>query len=196
MPSFETEKAQMRQILSERRNEITPDSRHGHNLKNVFLKHFSLTEELVLAGFWPMATELDLVPLLSELDRQGVTCGLPVVEATATPLIFRKWRTGDELDKGPYGTSHPSDRQDVIEPDMLLIPLLGFDLDGARLGYGGGYYDRTIEAMRSHSKVCCVGVGFDGQQVGCIPTGPYDQKMDWIVTPTRVIQCADLNKSI
>lgn len=191
MPSFETEKVHLRQVLSKRRKEIVPDARHGHKLKDVFFKHFTLNEGLVLAGFWPMAQELDLVPLLSKLDQQGMTCALPVVEAPACPLVFRKWRRGDELDKGPYGTSHPFDTQGVVEPEMLIIPLLGFDLEGARLGYGGGYYDRTIEAIKSHSKVCCIGVGFDEQQVECIPTGPYDQKMDWIVTPTRVIQCAD-----
>jgi 5-formyltetrahydrofolate cyclo-ligase len=187
--SFETEKAKLRQILNLRRKEIPSNQDWGQSFKDIFLKQFTLCNGHTCAGYWPMSGELDVVPLLSHMAEEGVICGLPVVEAAASPLKFRRWRVGDSLCLGPYGTRHPQTNQELIEPKMLLVPLLGFDRTGGRLGFGGGYYDRTIASLRKDDEVCCIGVGFDEQQVDCIPMGPYDQRLDWIVTPSRTIQC-------
>ena len=101
----------------------------------------------IVSGFWPMAEELDIRPLMIELFEQGCQLALPVVVARKQPLIFRAWRPGDPLDAGVFGTLHPSPRCEVVEPDALIVPLLACDEEGWRLGYGGGFYDRTLAAL-------------------------------------------------
>lgn len=187
--SFENEKANLRKALKKRRNAIAFDENNGQKIKDRFLEHFKFSAAQSIAGYWPMAGELDVVVLLSCLHQLGMTCALPVVEAADSPLVFKQWQAGDKLQNGPHGTRHPEEAAPIIEPDILLVPLLGFDLKGARLGFGGGYYDRTIEAIRSRKKICCIGVAFDEQQCSAVPLGPHDERLDWIVTPTRAIQC-------
>ena len=129
----------------------------------------------VVSGFWPMAEELDIRPLMIELHNQGCQLALPVVVAKRQPLVFRAWRPGDPLEAGVFGTLHPSPRREVVEPDALIVPLLACDEEGWRLGYGGGFYDRTLEALRVKKIVTAVGVGFNAQLLPEVPHGPSDQ---------------------
>jgi len=139
----------------------------------------------VVSGFWPMAEELDIRPLLMELHGQGCQLALPVVVAKKQPLVFRAWRPGDPLEAGVFGTLHPSPRREVVEPDALIVPLLAVDEEGWRLGYGGGFYDRTLEALRGKKQITAVGVGFNAQLVPEVPHGPGDQRLDWLLTDKR-----------
>ena len=139
----------------------------------------------VVSGFWPMAEELDIRPLMIELHNQGCQLALPVVVAKRQPLVFRAWRPGDPLEAGVFGTLHPSPRREVVEPDALIVPLLACDEDGWRLGYGGGFYDRTLEALRAKKIVTAVGVGFNAQLLPEVPHGPSDQRLDWLLTDKR-----------
>ena len=139
----------------------------------------------VVWGFWPMAEELDIRPLMIELHNQGCQLALPVVVAKRQPLVFRAWRPGDPLEAGVFGTLHPSPKREVVEPDALIVPLLACDEDGWRLGYGGGFYDRTLEALRAKKIVTAVGVGFNAQLVPEVPHGPDDQRLDWLLTDKR-----------
>ena len=139
----------------------------------------------VVSGFWPMAEELDIRPLMIELFNQGCQLCLPVVVAKKQPLVFRAWRPGDPLEEGVFGTLHPSPRREVIEPDALIVPLLAVDEEGWRLGYGGGFYDRTLAALRAKKNVTAIGVGFNAQLVPEVPHGPDDQRLDWLLTDKR-----------
>jgi len=139
----------------------------------------------VVSGFWPMAEELDIRPLMIELHNQGCQLALPVVVAKRQPLIFRAWRPGDPLEAGVFGTLHPSPKREVVEPDALIVPLLACDEEGWRLGYGGGFYDRTLEALRAKKNVNAVGVGFNAQLLPEVPHGPSDQRLDWLLTDKR-----------
>jgi len=139
----------------------------------------------IVSGFWPMAEELDIRPLMIELHNQGCQIALPVVVAKRQPLVFRAWRPADPLEAGVFGTLHPSPKREVLEPDALIVPLLAVDDEGWRLGYGGGFYDRTLEALRAKKTVTAVGVGFDAQLVPDVPHGPTDQRLDWLLTDKR-----------
>lgn len=131
-----------------------------------------------LAGYWPMRDEADPRPAMSA--HRGPVC-LPVVTGPNRPLLFRLWR-GEPLQPGPWGTSHPSDSAPEIRPDLLIVPLAGFDLAGNRLGYGGGFYDRTLEMLREKGPVRAIGLAFACQELPNIPAEAFDQPLDLIVT--------------
>ncbi|MFZ5779720.1 MAG: 5-formyltetrahydrofolate cyclo-ligase [Pseudomonadota bacterium] len=138
-----------------------------------------------VSGFWPFKDEIDIRPLMMELFSAGCQLALPVVQGRDEPLLFRAWRPGDVLEQGVFGTLQPTACREAIEPDALIVPLLACDAEGWRLGYGGGFYDRTLSALRSCRPVTAVGVGFDGQLVDAVPHGPDDQRLDWLLTDRR-----------
>jgi 5-formyltetrahydrofolate cyclo-ligase len=140
----------------------------------------------VVSGFWPMKEELDIRPLMIELFNQGCQLCLPVVVAKRQPLVFRAWRPGDALEQGVFGTLHPSPRREELEPDALIVPLLACDGNGCRLGYGGGFYDRTLRGLRQRKSIVAMGVAFDAQLLEeDVPHGPDDERLDWLLTDKR-----------
>jgi len=139
----------------------------------------------VVSGFWPIKDELDIRPLLIELHNDGCQLALPTVVGKGQPLVFRAWRPGDALEAGVFGTLHPSAKREVVEPDALIVPLLACDEEGWRLGYGGGFYDRTLARLRRMKEIVAVGVAFDAQLVPEVPHGPEDQRLDWLLTDKR-----------
>jgi 5-formyltetrahydrofolate cyclo-ligase len=143
----------------------------------------------VLAGYWPMAGEADVRPLLTAWSAQGFTAALPLVAAKDAPLLFRRWHPGLELEAGPHKTWHPPASAGEVTPDALLIPLLAFDRTGGRLGYGGGYYDRTLEAFREAGRrMLAVGVAFAAQEINGLPVEPHDQPLDWVITEDAAVE--------
>lgn len=138
-----------------------------------------------VSGFWPIKDEIDIRPLMIEFHNQGCQLALPVVQGRGQPLLFRAWRPGDPLEPGVFGTLQPSARREAIEPDALIVPLLACDTDGWRLGYGGGFYDRTLGILRKRRPITAMGVGFDAQFVPEVPHGPDDQRLDWLLTDKR-----------
>lgn len=146
-----------------------------------------LAEGAVVAGYWPMADEIDPRPLMEALARLGCRLALPEVTARAQPLLFRAWSPGDPLEPGPHGTLHPLHGAPVVEPGALLVPMLAFDARGFRLGYGGGYYDRTLESLRSRAQVRAIGVAFAAQAVAAVPHDGRDQHLDAVVTEDGLI---------
>ncbi|MDA0655666.1 MAG: 5-formyltetrahydrofolate cyclo-ligase [Proteobacteria bacterium] len=135
-----------------------------------------------IAGYWPIADEMDVRPLLECLARLGRSLSLPCIAGPNDPLAFREWLPGDALAAGPFGTQQPAEDAAVVGPSVLLIPLLAFDAAGGRLGYGGGYYDRTLAALRKDGHIMAVGVAYAGQEIDCVPTESGDQFLDWIAT--------------
>jgi 5-formyltetrahydrofolate cyclo-ligase len=144
-----------------------------------------------VSAFWPMGDEIDVKPLLAALDRAGHAIGLPIAVARGAPLIFRRWRPGDPLLDGGFGTSIPGEDCAPVVPRILIVPLLAFDRAGFRLGYGGGYYDRTLAALRRAGPATAIGVAYAAQEVAAVPRGPLDQALDVIVTERETIDPVD-----
>jgi 5-formyltetrahydrofolate cyclo-ligase len=140
-----------------------------------------------IAGYWPLGHEIDIRPTLAAFKDAGAEVALPVVAGQGQVLIFRSYTPGDALDSGPFGTAHPSVRASVVAPTVLLLPLIAFDLTGQRLGYGAGYYDRTVAALRIERRILIVGVAYDEQEVAAVPVDGHDQSMDAVVTDRRTL---------
>lgn len=145
----------------------------------------------VLAGptgqfstYLPIGSELDPEPLRCALSDRGHATGLPVMIKLGQPLAFRQWQSGDALVKRKWGILEPIDTAPNLTPDVLLLPLLAFDSAGRRLGYGGGFYDRTLAKLRSRRPVLAIGLAFDQQEVDAVPRSAYDERLDMILTPT------------
>lgn len=137
---------------------------------------------LTIAGYHPKGDEADVLPALSSLAAAGHATALPVVTGRAWPLVFRLWRPGHPLVPGAFRIMEPMGDAPLVQPDIVLVPLLAFDQAGYRLGYGGGFYDRTLEVLRAEAPTLAVGIGYAGQGVDKLPIDAYDQKLDWIVT--------------
>lgn len=183
MSDAESDKAALRRVCADARREarLRLGSEAGERLAAAFPQTV-IPAGGVVAGFWPIGDEIDTLPLMTALEKAGHVLALPVVIARAQPLIFRRWRVGAPLEAGSHGTRQPQPGADPVEPDMILTPLLGFDGRGGRLGYGGGYYDRTLEGLRARRPVLAVGLAFAAQRVGRVPVEAGDQTLDWVVT--------------
>ena len=159
----------------------------GSRLAEHFLNEVAPATGAAVAGYWPMRHEVDPRPLMERLHALGHPCALPVTDGADRPLRFRQWTPETVLVPGAYGTSVPAPEVPQIEPQILLIPLLAFDREGWRLGYGGGYYDRTLSALR-HAREqgrwlgLAAGLAYADQETSSVPHGPRDQPLDWIVT--------------
>ena len=137
------------------------------------------------AAYLPIRSEISPLPLIAALHDAGQPTAMPVTPAEGQPLSFRRWAVGDPLEDGPYGTRQPLASETPVLPDVILAPLLAFDLAGWRLGYGGGFYDRTIAdlAARGHTAKV-IGLAYDGQKLDKLPIGPYDMPLDAVLTPS------------
>lgn len=137
----------------------------------------------VLAGYWPMRDEAD--PRAAMVAHIGPLC-LPVVASRARPLVFRRWR-GEALQVGTFGTSHPAPEAPELTPQVLIVPLAGFDRAGNRIGYGGGFYDRSLQLLRESGQVTAIGLAFACQELPAIPAEDFDQPLDLIVTDRETL---------
>ncbi|MGH6815945.1 MAG: 5-formyltetrahydrofolate cyclo-ligase [Hyphomicrobiaceae bacterium] len=138
----------------------------------------------IVSGFLPIGDEIDPMPLMRRLAMQGRCLCLPVLQGKGKTLLFRAWRPGDPLAERLWGIREPLPEQPIRAPDILLVPLLAFDAQGYRLGYGGGYYDRTLRALRAQKRIVAVGVSFDEQRLFTVPHLDYDERLDWVLTPS------------
>ncbi len=143
----------------------------------------------IVSGFFPYQSEIDTRPLLGKLAGDGWTTCLPIVIANGQPLQFRRWLPGEPTIKGVWGIPRPPDTSPELEPDVLIIPMLAFDRKGYRLGYGGGFYDRTLEKLRATKKIIAIGVAYSAQELDEVPHGSHDQALNYIMTEREVITC-------
>ena len=146
--------------------------------------------KLSISAYWPVADEIDVRPLMLRLFKCGHMIFLPVVQGPTAPLLFRKWTPDTELFDGGFGTSIPG--PDSVEgiPSVLLVPILAFDGEGFRLGYGGGFYDRTLQSFRDKKAgVISVGVAYEAQFVTKLPIEEHDQRLDFVVTEVQTRRC-------
>ncbi len=152
-----------------------------------FLRAIEIGPSAVVALYHPIKDELDTAALAAALAERGAILALPIVERRRAPLLFRKYAPGDPLTRGPFGVMAPP-AGPAVSPSIVVAPLLAFDRAGHRLGYGGGYYDRTLAKLRKEGAVLALGYGYGAQEVPRLPAGPRDQRLDWIVTEREAIQ--------
>lgn len=138
-----------------------------------------------VAGYSAMRTEIDPAAALEEASAHGVV-GLPVIIGAGQPLQFRAWTPGCTMVSGAFGAAIPEDG-DWILPEIVIVPLIAFDRKGGRLGYGGGFYDRTLEALRAQRPTLAIGFAYAGQEDSMLPLEATDQPLDLIVTEMGVI---------
>jgi 5-formyltetrahydrofolate cyclo-ligase len=142
----------------------------------------------VVSGFMPLKTEVNPLPLLRKLAAAGARLALPVVAGRGKPLVMRAWQWGDALAEGVWGIREPKPEAAVVEPDILLVPLLAFDRAGHRVGYGAGYYDMTIASLRARKAVTAIGLAFAAQEISNVPATPRDERVDLVLTEREVIE--------
>jgi len=172
-------KQPLRQVMLAARQTLDPTL--GARLAEHFLRDAPPPPGQSVAGFWPMGTEIDIRPLLHALHTRGHPILLPVTPPRGQPLAFRRWRPGDTLQPERFGTAHPIGESGV--PDLLLVPLLAWDGQGRRLGYGGGYYDRTLASLPGRRAIGCA---YAAQRVAEVPAGPHDMQLDAVATEDGV----------
>lgn len=142
----------------------------------------------IASGFLPYKDEISIVPLMAKLVSAGWTTALPVVIAKGVPLVFRGWAPGEPTMPGIWDIPIPPEGAEEVYPDLLLVPMLAFDRRGYRLGYGGGFYDRTLEMLRKMKPVTAIGVAYAAQEMPEVPHASYDQPLDWIMTERESFQ--------
>lgn len=140
----------------------------------------------IVSGYRPIRTEIDPTPTMAAMIVEGRRVCVPVIEAKDAPLRFREWRPGVEMVAGPFGAMIPAEG-DWLEPEALIAPLIGWDRAGWRLGYGGGFYDRTLEALRSTRPTVAIGFAYAAQELDEAPREATDQRLDAIVTEEETI---------
>ena len=146
-----------------------------------FLREVPIASGATIAGYIAAHGEADPLPLMERLRAKGHPIALARVEGKALPLTFRLWREGMAPVAGAFGLSEAAPDWTEVRPEIVLVPLLGFDRLGHRLGYGGGFYDRTLRALRAHGTVLAAGIAFAGQEM-ILPHDANDEALDWIVT--------------
>ena len=185
------EKTALRKEMARRRRQAMDSA--SDDLAERLLGSFgaiSLPPTSVASGYLPIRSELDPRPLMAELAASGWRLALPVVIAANTPLLFRAYGFGDSLVRGRFDTEVPAEDKAELVPQLLLVPLLAFDRSGYRLGYGGGFYDRTLSGLRARHHVLAVGVAFAEQEIEQVPRDAMDHRLDWIVTEREAIAVA------
>ncbi|MDD9875886.1 MAG: 5-formyltetrahydrofolate cyclo-ligase [Magnetovibrio sp.] len=140
----------------------------------------------VISGYLAIGDELDVAPALEAFLEAGYVAALPVVTGAGRPLEFRRWQPGMDLEPGPLRTRHPPTGAATLTPEILLVPMLAFDAAGYRIGWGGGFYDRTLAKLRAAGGAEAVGVGYAAQRVDKVPRDHHDARLDWIATETAV----------
>ncbi len=184
-------KVTLREAAKARRSELSEDHRRAgaERVAARGLSWLGLPAPATVSAFRSFGDELDTGPLLACLAAGGYRLALPVMQGKAKPLLFRAWAPGDPMRTVQWGIEEPLTTAPEILPDILLVPLLAFDRRGYRLGYGGGYYDRTLAMLRANQPVVAVGLAFSEQEVDAVPHLDYDERLDWVLTPSGPVQC-------
>jgi 5-formyltetrahydrofolate cyclo-ligase len=145
---------------------------------------FEISPGAVVAGYSPIRSEIDPMPLMQKLAAQGARLALPSITARGQSLRFRVFHIGDRLLPGPLGILEPSPGAAEIVPDIVLVPLAAFDRSGHRIGYGAGHYDRTLTQLRKTRPITAIGLAFAAQEVEAVPALPHDVALDYVLTET------------
>lgn len=179
----------LRRSYLERRNDlllsdrVKISSQISDNTFNFFTRH----DRGVVAGYWPVKSEVDVLPLLEKWRETGKKVALPVVVERNAPLSFYLWTPETPMRDSDWGIKEPYVGKDqAVLPDIVLVPLVAFDRQGRRLGYGGGYYDRTLRELSRIKSFITIGMGYASQECEMIPAEDHDVTLDYIVTEKEV----------
>jgi 5-formyltetrahydrofolate cyclo-ligase len=143
----------------------------------------------VVSGFSSIRSEISPVPLLRRFAAAGASLALPAIIRRGDPLVFRAFQFGQELARGQWGIREPKPDAPEVRPDIVLAPLAVFDRRGNRIGYGAGYYDRTLRALRAMKPIVVIGLAFALQEVDEVPPRSWDEPLDLVLTEREVIDC-------
>ena len=183
------QKRRMRKIALERRAKLVASMNTSKSAELLRANVISLCKpspKTSIAVYWPFRDEIDVTPLLNQLNSMGCNCLLPVIMRRKEPLQFCEWKPGDILQVSRFGTLEPNLTHSTVTPEILITPLLAFDSAGYRLGYGGGYYDRTLAELRKHFSILAIGAAYGCQKFESIPHDQFDQRLDAVVTEKGV----------
>ena len=182
MTDIDADKSALRGELRARRRRLaaeTPDA--AERVAAAFLAS-NLPVFAGAAIYHPVGAEIDPAPLGRAMLSRGIRVAYPVVVARETPLIFREHPADGKLVPDAIGIACPPPSAPELRPDVVVVPMLGFDAFGGRIGQGGGFYDRTLGALRATGKVFALGLAYAGQELERLPMGPYDQRLDAVLT--------------
>jgi 5-formyltetrahydrofolate cyclo-ligase len=143
----------------------------------------------IASAFLSINDEPDTLPLLAALAAHGIRTALPVTVSRGAPLVYRHWRAGDPTSPGAMKIPEPLASAEIVDPDLLFVPMACFDRRGHRIGYGAGHYDRSLAALRAKGSVVAVGVAYGAAESPEIPDEPHDQRLDFILTERELIDC-------
>lgn len=192
LPHLPDDKAAARKLAMQHRLAVH-ESAKGPAPLRLLAHRFPVTPapgRACVSAFFPYGTEIDLRPLLGKLAGEGWETCLPVVIAKGQPLVFRRWLPGAPTVTGAMKIEIPPPEVPEVEPDVLLVPLLAFDRQGYRLGYGGGFYDMTLARLRRNKPVIAIGAAYAGQEVARVPHDAHDERLDYVITERELFKCA------
>ena len=181
-------KAQLRaDALAER--EALPAQERLRAAETIAAREFPVpvSRGMIVSGFSPMKSEVNPIPLLRKLSDAGAQLALPVIVKRGQPLIMRAWSFGAPLESGQWGIREPTPEAAAVDPDVLIVPLAAFDRAGHRIGFGAGYYDMTIRALRAKKKITAVGIAFAAQEIPRVPATERDERLDLVLTEREII---------
>ena len=186
-------KAALRRAALARREAVEPAARaaFSRRLAEEGLRLARLWRSQIVSVFYPLRGEPDALLLLANLVEAGFATALPVVIGRGSSLLFRSWRPGDPTCAGPMSIREPLGEAPVVDPDLLFVPLACFDRRGHRIGYGAGYYDRTLARLRATKRVHAAGVAYGVGEVAFVPYETHDQTLDAVVTEQETIFFAE-----
>ena len=181
-------KARLREQAFARRDALPADARAAA-AEAIAARPFpvTITTGMIVSGFSPMKTEINPLPLMRKAAQLGARLALPAIAGRGKPLIMRAYAFGDELARGQWGIREPKADAPEVAPDILIVPLAAFDRAGHRIGYGAGYYDLTINALRAKKKVIAMGIAFAAQEITSVPATERDARLDFVLTEREVI---------
>ena len=182
------EKAELRAAALAKREALPPQQRA--DAANVIAARdfpVPVAPGAIVSAFSPMKSEINPIPLMRKLQDAGAQLALPVIVGRGKPLIMRAWKFGDPFKAGQWGIREPVAEAPEVYPDILIVPLAAFDRHGHRIGFGAGYYDMTIGALRAKKKVTAVGIAFAAQEIERVPATDRDARLDFMLTEREVI---------
>jgi len=184
------DKAALREAVLARRDALPADARQAA-AEVLAARPFpvAVPAGTVVSGFMPMRSEINPLPLMRRLAEAGARLALPVVQGRGRPLAMRAYAFGDPLEAGQWGIREPRAAAPQVDPDIVLTPLAAFDRRGHRIGYGAGYYDRTLAELRTRKPVLAIGLAFAVQEIDAVPDTAHDVALDLVLTEREIIDC-------
>lgn len=183
-------KAEFRRAALEQRDALPPDMRAAA-AEAVASRPLPVAVRpgAIVSAYSPIRSEINPLPLLRRFGEAGASLALPAIDGRGKPLTLRAWTFGAPLTRGQWGIREPGPEAREVHPDIMIVPLAAFDRRGCRIGYGAGYYDLTLNALRAQKPVIAIGIAYGSQEIAAVPNHGHDARLDLVLTETDVIHC-------